>query len=94
MTKQNKAVIKTATVEFRYDDDGESSYVVLLDRTIIARCATGEIAHAIAHALNSQGKLIEACEAAVTDAEKAVNPESRLWNYAQMKSAIQGAKGG
>lgn len=59
MTKQNEAVIKTPVRADSLSRRGEKRFVVNDERGIIADCNNEQEANAIAHALNSQGKLVE-----------------------------------
>jgi len=42
----------------------------------------------IIHCVNTHAELLEALKECVADAEKAVNPESRMYGYAKARAAI------
>lgn len=101
MTKQNEAVIKTPVTVQPNECPGTGTQC-LIDGggALLAVCDYIEDAHAIAHALNSQGKLqeaLEACDRAFVSWQVGQipgRPEDILALINQVRSAIQGAKRG
>lgn len=95
MTKQNEAVKLPVTTESRHEEGLFHWQVTDDDGVRIARCDTEQQAHAIAHALNSQGKLVEMIELYDlwgSDPTPA-NGQALDKCIEQLRSAIQGAKG-
>ena len=61
----------------------------------IATCGRADslVAQANANLIAAAPELLSACKATVADAEKAVNPASRLYGYEALKAAIAKAEG-
>lgn len=64
-----------------------------MDGHTVCLCYDKETAALIVGIVNGQAELRDICWGVINDADKAANPESRLFNYAQLKAALAAGGG-